>query len=218
MRGYAPGHTSLHCPIDDCNQTVQSVSCDAQKNNSPKRPLPSQSRIDLSDLPPPALMDRLINAYFDRFHTFCPIVSKKPFFASLHNGTISKTLLRSVLFVGSLHCDLEILHVMGHSTRLDANDNFFAKASASFDADAASDRTDMVLSSYLLHYWFGNPTTHRDAHWWLAAAIRSAQCLGYHRSTKNSAMPPEEKSRWKCIWWCLYVSTYLRFAKSWLTS
>jgi hypothetical protein len=151
-------------------------------------------------------MDRLIHAYFDRFHTFCPIVGKEPFAASLHDGTVSGTLLRCVLFVASLHCDVEILHVMGHSTRLDANSDLFNKASTSFDEDTQSDRTSMVLSSYLLHYWFGNPTSYRDAHWWLAAAIRSAQCMGYHRSTKDSQMPPQERLRWKRIWWCLYVS------------
>ncbi|KAI8652972.1 FAD-binding PCMH-type domain-containing protein [Fusarium keratoplasticum] len=94
---------------------------------------------------------------------------------------------------------------MGHSTRLDANSDLFNKASTSFDEDTQSDRTSMVLSSYLLHYWFGNPTSYRDAHWWLAAAIRSAQCMGYHRSTKDSQMPPQEKLRWKRIWWCLYI-------------
>ncbi|KAL2674278.1 hypothetical protein Neosp_012729 [[Neocosmospora] mangrovei] len=91
-------------------------------------------------------------------------------------------------------------------TRFDANSDLFSKASASFDEDTQSDRTSMVLSSYLLHYWFGNPTSYRDSHWWLAAAIRSAQCMGYHRSTKDSQMPPQQRLRWKRIWWCLYVS------------
>lgn len=95
---------------------------------------------------------------------------------------------------------------MGHSTRWDANNHLFTKASTSFDADRESDGTNRVLS-YLLHYWFGSPNTYRDSHWWLAAAIRSAQCMGYHRSTKNSKIPAKVKSRWKRIWWCLYVSS-----------
>lgn len=151
-------------------------------------------------------MDRLVEAYFERFHAFCPIVNKKSFLSELPDGRISGALLRSVLFVASLHCDMEILHLMGHSTRLTANDDLFTKASAAFDADRESDKISMVLASYLLHYWFGNPTTYRDAHWWLAAAIRSAQCMGYHRSTRNTQLPAAEKSRWKLVWWCLYVS------------
>lgn len=205
MRGYAPGHTNLHRPIDDCNQIVRNVSCETQRPSSPKTTTQRRSITNSIDLPASSLMDRLIQVYFERFHAFCPILEKRSFVASLQDGSLSRTLLRSVLFVASLHCDLEVVHLMGYSTRLDANKDFFTKASGSFDEDKESDRTNMVLSSYLLHYWFGNPTSYRDSHWWLAAAIRSAQCTGYHRSTKNSQMPPEEKSRWKRIWWCLYV-------------
>jgi hypothetical protein len=207
MRGYTPGHTSVHRPIGDCNETVQSISCDKTRDRVSNKPSQPRQKPGLEDLPSPDLVDRLIQVYFDRFHAFCPIFERKYFFTSLHDGTMSGTLLRSVLFVASLHCDSEVLHLMGHSTRLDANQDLFTKASASFDVDKESNRMHMILSSYLLHYWFGNPTAYRDCHWWLAAAIRSAQCTGYHRSTSNSQMPPEERRRWKCIWWCLYVGT-----------
>ncbi|KAF4453774.1 hypothetical protein F53441_3600 [Fusarium austroafricanum] len=205
MRGYTPGHTSFHRPIGDCSETVQNVSRDTRRECVSNRTPVSQQKPDLSDLPPPELVDRLIKVYFERFHTFCPILRKKYFFASLQDGSMSATLLRSVLFVASLHCNMEVIHLMGHATRWDANSTLYNKASASFDADKESSRTHMILSSYLLHYWFGSPTAYRDCHWWLAAAIRSAQCTGYHRSTKNSKMSPEERSRWKRIWWCFYV-------------
>ncbi|EKJ73181.1 hypothetical protein FPSE_06605 [Fusarium pseudograminearum CS3096] len=205
MRGYTPGHSSVHRPIGECNETVQDVTF-ATGANDVSRNLPQpQDKPALSDLPRPDMVDSLIKAYFDRFHTFCPILSKRSFFTSIHDGTVSATLLRSILFVASLHCDLEVLHRMGYSTRLDANHDLFTNASASFDLDRDSSRLDMILSSYLLHYWFGNPTAYRDCHWWIAAAIRSAQCTGYHRSTSNSRMCPEQRSRWKRIWWCLYV-------------
>ncbi|KAF5232057.1 hypothetical protein FAUST_8919 [Fusarium austroamericanum] len=205
MRGYTPGHSSVHRPIGECNETVQDVTFATGANDvSGNLPQPGD-KPGLSDLPRPDIVDSLIKAYFDRFHTFCPILSKRPFFTSIHEGTVSSTLLRSILFVASLHCDLEVLHRMGHSTRLDANHTLFSNASASFDMDRDSARLDMILSSYLLHYWFGNPTAYRDCHWWIAAAIRSAQCTGYHRSTSNSQMCSEQRSRWKRIWWCLYV-------------
>ncbi|CAG7558114.1 unnamed protein product [Fusarium equiseti] len=205
MRGYTPGHSSVHRPIGECSETVQDVTCTTRTNDTPISSLQPRDKPGLSDLPRPELVDALIKAYFDRFHTFCPILDRKAFFASLHDGTASVTLLRSVLFVASLHCDLEVLHRMGQSTRLDANHKLFTDASASFDMDGDSSRVDMILSSYLLHYWFGNPTAYRDCHWWIAAAIRSAQCTGYHRSTANSQMPSDQRSRWKRIWWCLYV-------------
>ncbi|KAM0563179.1 hypothetical protein ACHAPJ_000895 [Fusarium lateritium] len=202
MRGFAPGHTNLHRPIHDCNETVRSVARQESLANKVQTP---REKTALTDLPPPKAVDRLIKAYFDKFHAFCPILERKSFFSALHEGTISGTLLRSVLFVASIHCELEVVYMIGHSSRLDANDELFNKASTSFDKDRESSRIDMVLSSYLLHYWFGNPAAYRDVHWWLAAAIRSAQCMGYHRSTSNAQMPPQEKSRWKRIWWCLYI-------------
>ncbi|KAF5671935.1 cutinase transcription factor 1 beta [Fusarium denticulatum] len=205
MRGYTPGHNSVHRPIGECNETVQSVTRDTRREIVCSRPSLPREKTTLSDLPSPDLVDRLIKAYFDRFHAFCPILGKKYFLASLEDGSMSGTLLRSVLFVASLHCDPEVLHLTGYSTRWDANNALYNKASAAFDADRESSRAHMILSSYLLHYWFGSPTAYRDCHWWLAAAIRSAQCTGYHRSTKNSKMQPEERSRWKRIWWCLYV-------------
>ena len=206
MRGYAPANISFHRPIDECNETVRSISRDADKQGSPRPSLQARNGLNMPDLPPQHLMDRLIKDYFERFHAFCPIVSKKSFLSALRDGSVSRPLLRSVIFVASIHCDIEILHLMGYSSRLAANDELFTKGSAAFDADRESDKTSMILASYLLHYWFGNPSTYRDAHWWLAAAIRSAQCMGYHRSTKNAQLPTAEKSRWKLIWWCLYVS------------
>ncbi|KAM0083358.1 hypothetical protein ACKRZS_004420 [Fusarium odoratissimum] len=205
MRGYTPGHNSVHRPIGECNETVQSVTRDTRRESFCSRPSLPLEKTGLADLPSPDLVDRLIKVYFDRFHAFCPILGKKYLLSSLDDGAMSGTLLRSVLFVASLHCNPEVLHLMGYSTRWDANNALYNKASAAFDADRESSRTHMILSSYLLHYWFGSPTAYRDCHWWLAAAIRSAQCTGYHRSTKNSKMSPEERSRWKCIWWCLYV-------------
>lgn len=202
MRGSAPDQTDFHRSIDECNETLRKVSRDTHSRGM--EPISRES--DSQSLPPRNLVDRLINAYFDRFHAFCPIMEKAWFYSSVEDGTLSGTLLRSVLFVASIHCDLQILHLMGHTTRWEASNDLFIKANASFDADGESDRTSMVLSSYLLHYWFGSPNNYRDSHWWLAAAIRSAQCMGYHRSTKNSKMPAKEKSRWSRIWWCLYVS------------
>ncbi|KAF5580589.1 cutinase transcription factor 1 beta [Fusarium subglutinans] len=206
MRGYTPGHNSVHRPIGVCNETVQSVTRDTTRESVCSRPYLPREKTSLSDLPSPDLVDRLIKVYFDRFHVFCPILSRKYFLTSLEDGTMSGTRLRSVLFVASLHCDPEVLHLMGYSTRWDAKNALYNKASTAFDADRESSRTHKILSSYLLHNWFGSPTAYRDCHWWLAAAIRSAQCTGYHRSTRNSRMLPEERSRWKRIWWCLYVS------------
>ena len=158
-----------------------------------------------SELPAPELVDRLVKAYFSRFHLFCPILVRGSFLASIANKSVSLPLLRSVLFVGSIHCDMETIHLLGYNSRFSANSDLMVRAVAVFDTDKRSDRTSMFLSSYLLHYWFGNPSVYRDSHWWFAAAVRSAQCMGYHLSTWHTQMPATERSRWKRVWWCLYI-------------
>ncbi|KAI1027379.1 hypothetical protein LB504_008020 [Fusarium proliferatum] len=120
MRGYTPGHNSVHRPIGECNETVQSVTRDTRRESVCSRPSLPREKTTLSDLPSPELVDRLIKVYFEKFHTFCPILGKTYFLASLDDGALSGTLLRSVLFVASLHCDPEVMHLMGYSTRWDA--------------------------------------------------------------------------------------------------
>lgn len=195
---YVLAHSNSTTGYSELHRAREHAALDTPKV---ARPIPA-------DLPPQNLTERLLEAYFTRFHVFCPIVDKAPFLASVRDRTVSITLLRSILFVASIHCKPETFHLMGYSTRMDAQDDLFNRACASFDADTESDRTTMVLSSYLLHYWFGKPTTYRDSLWWLATAIRSAQCMGYHRSTKDSKMSAEDKSRFRRIWWCFYVSGY----------
>ncbi|OAP56667.1 hypothetical protein AYL99_08779 [Fonsecaea erecta] len=159
-----------------------------------------------ADFPPPHLTRQLIEAYFRRFHIFCPILDRDSFLRSVRDGKVSHTLLRCVFFVASLHCEKYLLNLMGYSTRLEAEDDLFGRARAAFDADEASDRTTMILSSFLLHYYAGSrPRKYRDAMWWMSNAIRSAQSMGYHRSTKKSKMPEKDKVHWKRIWWCLYI-------------
>lgn len=201
-----PGHVGLHQPVSQYLKNT-SIQCrdDSCFSAETEKAMPSHNLP--SDLPSPELVDRLLGAYSSRFHSFCPILEMSSFLLSVRDGTVSHTLLRCVLFISLIHCDPEIFYLMGYSSRLDAGDEYFGKAKAAFDSDNRSDRITMLLSSYLLHYWFGQPTTFRDFLWWLATTIRSAQCMGMHRSTSNSKMQETVRRRWRLIWWCLYVST-----------
>lgn len=193
----AASHSELHQTVErGSGQATKSKNLRYQASTWQPRP---------TDLPTQHLTERLLEAYFTRFHIFCPILDRSAFLAAVKNGSISITLLRCVLFVASIHCDAEIFHLMGYSTRFDTSDDLFSKACVAFDNDTKVDRTTLIVSSYLLHYWFGKPTSYRDSLWWLASAIRSAQCMGYHRSTKDSKMPSSEKAYFKVLWWCLYI-------------
>lgn len=197
------GHAQLHRPIE---RRPKGVSPGNHQSQSGRESSSGAGKLPPSDLPPQHLTERLLEAYFKRFHVFFPVLDRASFLSSVRDGTVSVTLLRCVLFVASIHCEPEVFHLMGYSRRVDVGDDLFGKACASFDADQEADRTTMVLSSFLLHYYFGKPTFYRDTLWWLATAIRSAQCMGFHRSTANSRMPPKDKAQWRRIWWCLYVS------------
>lgn len=166
--------------------------------------LAGETTVRDADLPCSSLISRLLGAYFSAFHPFCPVLDKNGFMASVDTESVSPTLLRCVLFIASIHCDIDLLHELGYGTRTDAGDDLFGKASIAFNADKAMSRPTLVLCAYLLHYWFGKPTTYQDSPWWLSTAIRAAQFLNYHRDVPGNSAT--ERSNARRIWWCLYVS------------
>lgn len=157
------------------------------------------------DLPSRALVDELVHEYFTTFHRFCPIIRQQDFVDSIKVGNVPSVLLHCVLFIASIHCDLGTIHRLGYRKRIEAEDDLFNKARAAFDADLGSDRLAMLQSCYLLHYWTGKPSTHKDSLWWLAGAIRSAQGMGMHRAVGRRPMLSSRKSIWRRTWWLLYV-------------
>lgn len=158
------------------------------------------------DLPARSTRDLLVDAYFTRFHTFCPIIQKSKFIDDLSTEVLSITLLRSVLFVASIHCDVKILYRMGYDSRNDAAEDLFRTAKADFNAGVDKDRLSMIQTSFLLHYWWGQLISFKDSTWWLSGAINAAQAMGMHRSTETSQMAPECRRLWRRIWWLLYVN------------
>lgn len=159
------------------------------------------------DLPSGQLIHSLLGAYFSRFHLFCPILDKRLIWESLDDLSISVTLLRCIIFIATVHCDFELVGQLGYKSRLEAGDDLWNKANAAMENDRESDRVTLMLCSYLLHYWWGQPTRFNDSLWRLAGVIRSAQGLGMHRSASQSRLDQDTKRRWKRIWWVLYVSS-----------
>lgn len=158
-------------------------------------------------LPPAELVNDLLRGYFAIFHPFCPILDRGAFLASVSDGSVSKVLLRCVLFIASIHCDLKTIHLLGYSGRIEAEDDLFSSAKAAFDGEQESDRLVMLLCSYLLHYWSGSASQSRDSLWWLAGTIRSAQCMQMHRKAQHGNVQPERERMWRRIWWLLYVGS-----------
>ncbi|EXJ93265.1 hypothetical protein A1O1_01657 [Capronia coronata CBS 617.96] len=157
------------------------------------------------DLPPQALRDGLVEAYFTRFHVLYPILNKTEFLLALRDGYVPIVLLRCVLFIASVHCDMNILHRMSFESRADAKDDLFTRARRCLDEHPEETRCLQMMCSFLLHFWFGQPYGIRDPMWWLAIAVRLAESIGMHRSIDKSHMALDTKAHWKRVWWCLYI-------------
>lgn len=176
-------------------------------NMQPGNPRPELSPVHRQnqDLPPANSVDQLLEDYFAIFHPFCPIIDQQQFLTTVRTGSVSQTLLRCVLFVSSIHCDIKKLHLLGYNSRVEAEDDLFNNAKVAFDSDEESDRLVMLLCSYLLHYWSGSPSKSKDSLWWLAGAIRTAQSMGMHRKIQHSQTSLDRRRTWRRIWWLLFV-------------
>lgn len=131
-------NNKLQQHLDDGSQSTASIEqySEAQSNTDPNDSSWQEivSNGLPSGLPRQDLVISLIQAYFTRFHVLFPIMNQSQFLSSFADGSISIPLLRCVLFVASVHCDADIIHRMGYSTRADAGDHLFNQAKNSIDA------------------------------------------------------------------------------------
>ncbi|OAP60418.1 hypothetical protein AYL99_05420 [Fonsecaea erecta] len=156
-------------------------------------------------LPAPQLVDAMIKEFFTNFQVFCPLLEEEQIRSDLRKGSLSTTLLRCILFVASIHCEMTLLRDLGYNDRIEAEGSLFENAKAAFDSDVESDSLTLLYCSYLLHYWSGRPRTFKDSLWWLAGAIRCAQSLGMHRTLERAKVSPLQRRLWRKIWWLLYI-------------
>lgn len=195
-----------HGPTHQSRGALAPVQVDKSQtdHSSPVGNVPSPRSVEPAERwPSQQVTLSLLESYFERFHGLFPVLNRAVFTKAVHERTISQSLLRSVLFVSAIHCDIGHIYRMGFATRIDAQNFFFRQASAAFDTDKTSDQTALMLAAFHLHFWFGDPTAHRDGVWWLATAIRFAQCLKYHRRSYNTGHVADSDR--KRIWWCLFV-------------
>jgi hypothetical protein len=158
-----------------------------------------------NSLPPAPLLHDMLDEYFTTIHLFCPIVDKEELLDSAHANTAPETLLRCMMFAASYYCKMDVLRRLGYTNRIEAEDDLFSKAKTAFESGLESDRRTMLLCAYLLHYWQGSPNKTRDAWWWLAGAIRSAQLMDLHRRVQSGSMDEAVVRSRRRIWWLLYV-------------
>lgn len=133
------------------------------------------------ELPPEAIQIALLQAYFAWFHPCHQILDEAELWKSFREGNTSVFLLQSMLFVAATFCDESTIR--SHwSSRREAEQIFFKRAKALYDADHESNHLTVIQGLFLMSFWWAGPTDQKEFGHWLGAAIRLAQYRGMHRS------------------------------------
>jgi len=154
-------------------------------------------------LPPKALADELVTAYFAHVNPGFPIVDEDEFMTS-YNGSdvpklVSLPLLNAIFLVGA--------HVLS-STREDCRAStytFFRRAKTLFDYRFEQHRETYLQVALLLTWQCDNLEDIVDNSWhWIGIGARTAFGMGMHRDAGASTLNTIDKRQWVRLWWCLF--------------
>ncbi|UPL02549.1 hypothetical protein LCI18_013483 [Fusarium solani-melongenae] len=158
-------------------------------------------------LPPRALCDELIDAYFSWVHPIVPIINRTRFMRQYRDpkNPPSLLLLQSVLLAGTRACNnAQLMDANGSTTP--AALTFYKRAKALYDANYEDDRVTIVQSLLLMGwYWEGPEDVTKNVFYWSRVATIVAQGSGMHRSVEQSQLSRSDKRLWKRIWWTLFT-------------
>ncbi|KAF2636908.1 hypothetical protein P280DRAFT_510202, partial [Massarina eburnea CBS 473.64] len=157
-------------------------------------------------LPPRALCDELVDAFFKWVAPVVPVINRNRFMRHYRDpkNPPSLLLLQAVLLAGSRVCsNSQLMDSSGSTTP--AAMTFYKRAKALFDANYEDDRVTIVQSLILMGwYWEGPEDVTKNVFYWSRVGIVVAQGSGMHRSVEGSQLSKSDKRLWKRIWWTLY--------------
>ncbi|KAF2836099.1 hypothetical protein M501DRAFT_997340 [Patellaria atrata CBS 101060] len=157
-------------------------------------------------LPPRALCDDLIEAYFKWVAPVVPVINRNRFMRQYRDpkNPPSLLLLQAMLLAGSRVCTHpQLMDSTGSTTP--AAMTFYKRAKALYDANYEDDRVTIVQAVILLGwYWEGPEDVTKNVFYWSRVAIVVAQGSGMHRSVEGSQLTRADKRLWKRIWWTLF--------------
>ncbi|KAK5265491.1 Transcriptional activator of fatty acid utilization [Exophiala xenobiotica] len=177
-------------------------------------------------LPPRALCDELVDAYFRWVHPIVPVINKTRFMKRYKDtkNPPSLLLLQAILLAGSRVCtNPQLMDATGSTTP--AAMTFYKRAKALYDANYEDDRITIVQALILMGwYWEGPEGKGRESidfadyarsniaadvtknvFYWTRVAIVVAQGAGMHRSVESSQLSRQDKRLWKRVWWSLFT-------------
>ncbi|KAK3616708.1 Transcriptional activator of fatty acid utilization [Elasticomyces elasticus] len=177
-------------------------------------------------LPPRALCDELVEAYFQWVAPVVPVIKRTNFMRRYRDpkNQPSLLLLHAILLAGSRVCNnSQLMDANGSTTR--AAMTFYKRAKALYDANYEDDRVTIVQALVLMGWYWEGPedkdrtrgdlVTHarsdlaadvtKNVFYWSRVAVMVAQGCGMHRSVEHSQLSRADKRLWKRIWWTLFT-------------
>lgn len=158
-------------------------------------------------LPPRALCDELVEAFFKWVFPIVPVINRNAFMRKYRDAKNppSLLLLQSILLAGSRVCNNpQLMDANGSTTP--AALTFYKRAKALYDANYEDDRVTIVQSLVLMGwYWEGPEDVTKNVFYWSRVATIVAQGSGMHRSVEGSQLSKADKKLWKRIWWTLFT-------------
>ncbi|EXJ80832.1 hypothetical protein A1O3_07116 [Capronia epimyces CBS 606.96] len=159
-------------------------------------------------LPPRALCDELVDAYFRWVAPIVPVINKSRFMKRYKDtkNPPSLLLLQAVLLAGSRVCqNPQLMDATGSTTP--AAMTFYKRAKALYDANYEDDRITIVQALVLMGWYWEGPEADvtKNVFYWTRVAIVVAQGAGMHRSVESSQLSRQDKRLWKRVWWSLFT-------------
>ncbi|KAL6850586.1 hypothetical protein ACO1O0_007710 [Amphichorda felina] len=176
---------------------------------------PDRLPVDALELPPRAVVDRLLHAYFEHVNPGFPVVDERLFLQQYHardpRNPPSLLLLHAMLVVGAhvLHDDdskgQQQQQQQQQQQRTASKAVFFRRAKALFDARFERNRDTVVQAALLLSWHADGPEdVAANAWFWVGVAMRTATGLGMHRDADASTVVAHNKRMWRRVWWLLF--------------
>ncbi|KAF2094105.1 hypothetical protein NA57DRAFT_47036, partial [Rhizodiscina lignyota] len=159
-------------------------------------------------LPPRALCDELVEAYFKWVAPVIPVINRSRFMRQYRDpkNPPSLLLLQAILLAGSRVCtNPQLMDSSGSTTP--AAMTFYKRAKALYDANYEDDRVTIVQALILMGWYWEGPEVSdvtKNVFYWSRVAIVVAQGSGMHRSVEGSQLSRSDKRLWKRIWWTLF--------------
>ncbi|KAH8892346.1 hypothetical protein GQ53DRAFT_823137 [Thozetella sp. PMI_491] len=170
------------------------------------------------NLPPPAVVDDLLQCYFDFVHPHIPCLDEEEFWERRQlqkfevvglggqenrGAGISLLVLQAVLFAATNCAALSVLLRAGYSSRKAAQLDFFSKVRALYSLDVEKDQIAVLQSLLLMSYWRHPSWENKDAWHWSGLATSLAFSLGLHKKPGADVSERQKTMRKRCWWSCL---------------